>query len=383
MTAQTLSLNPVLAQLGSYPMAGFEKIKAQLRASGRPVFDFGIGDPVEETPLFIREALLSSVSARSQYPTVSGQAALREAAAGYLKRRFGVAIDASTELLPTAGSKEAIFSLPLALFNASSARRRVVMPDPGYPVYEHGTQFAGGLSHKVVLKADRGFLLEPDDLPEAVLAQCAIFWVSYPHNPTGAVADRAYFERVAAASQRHGFVVASDECYVDLHFGPQRPPSILEVTHERAIAFHSCSKRSGMTGYRSGFMAGDARLISALKQLRPSVGTASPDFIQLAAAAAWADDAHAEERRKMFGAKREKVLAHFARRNLQAAWSQGTFYLWAQVPDGFSGHSYAARLLEEGIVVSPGAFFGAGERFIRVALVPSLAEIEQAIARWP
>ncbi len=373
----------MLAQLGGYPIAGLDRVKQQLRDAGRPVFDFGIGDPIEETPPFIRQALVEAVTARSQYPTVAGQKALRDAAAGYLKRRFGVEVDPTTQVLPTAGSKEAIFSLPLALLDPKSPRRLVVMPDPGYPVYAHGTQFAGGISHLVALCAERGFLLEPADVGDDVLAQCAIFWVSYPHNPTGAVANLDYFKRVIAASQRYGFVVASDECYVDLHFGTPAP-SVLEVTHDKVIAFHTCSKRSGMTGYRSGFMAGDPQLIAALKRFRPSIGTASPDFIQAAAAAAWNDDAHALGRRVQFAQKRQKLLAHFKQRNLVATWSLGTFYLWLAVPKGFTSGTYAARLLEEGIVVSPGDFFGAaGEGFVRIALVPSLEEIDQAIALWP
>ena len=138
-----------------------------------------------------------------------------------------------------------------------------------------------------------------------------------------------------------------------------------------------------MTGHRSGFMAGDRQLIDALKRLRPSLGTASPDFIQHAAAAAWNDDAHAEDRRRVFALKREKMLAFFNLRQLDARWSQGTFYLWLAVPEGFTSSSYAALQLEEGIVVSPGDIFGpAGAGFVRVALVPSLEEIDQALARW-
>jgi acetylornithine aminotransferase len=346
------------------------------------VFDFGVGDPVEPTPGFIREALVRALAPRSQYPTVAGQAALRESAAGYLRRRFGVVVDPDTQVLHTSGSKEAIFSLPLALLGPASARRVVVLPDLGYAVYAHGTRFAGGECHEVPLTPGNRFLLEPDDVPVDVLARCAVFWVSYPHNPTGAVADRAYYERVVAASRRHGFVVASDECYVDIHFG-RLPPSVLEVATDRVIAFHSCSKRSGMTGYRSGFMAGDAEVIAALTRLRPSLGTASPDFIQHAAAAAWAEDTHVEERRQLFARKREKLLAHLARKGLQAPWSEGTFYLWVRAPDGFTGQSYAEHLLEEGIVVSPGTSFGAGADFIRIALVPSLDEIDAALDRWP
>nr|ASV46920.1 succinyldiaminopimelate transaminase [uncultured bacterium] len=375
-------LNPVLERLGSYPMSGFDELKRKLAAEGKPIYDFGIGDPVEETPSFIREALLAAVDRRSQYPTVVGQRTLREAAAGYVSRRFGVSVDPETELLPSAGSKEAIFHLPFALLDASSERNVVVMPDPGYPVYEHGTAFAGGVSHKVPLRAERRFLLEPDDVGDEVLARTAVFWISYPHNPTGAVADRSYFERVYAAAEKHGFVVASDECYVDLYFGAP-PPSILQISKRGTLAFFSCSKRSGMTGYRTGFMAGDARIIAALRKMRPSIGTASPDFVQHAAAAAWSDDAHAVERRRVFAAKRERLLSFFETRGIEAGWSEGTFYVWARVSSGYTSESYAQALMSRGIVVSPGTFFGAGEGFVRIALVPSLDAIGEAISKWP
>ncbi len=378
-----LALNPALARIGQYPMLGQEALKRRLAEAGKQVFDFGIGDPVEETPAFIREAALQALSPRSQYPTVLGRPPLREAAAGYLARRFNVRVDPATQVLHTAGSKEAIFHLPLALIDPQSERRVVVAPDPGYAVYEHGAQLAGGVCHKVPLTPENHFRIEPDALPREVLERTALFWVCYPHNPTGAVADRAYYQRVCAAAEQYGFVVGSDECYVDLYFGA-RPPSVLEVSQTRTLAFHSCSKRSGMTGYRSGFMAGDPSLITALTQLRPFVGTASPNFIQDAAAVAWAEDAHAEARRALFGRKRQRMMDFFQRRGLDCSWSQGTFYLWVRVPAGHTSQSYTDLLAPAGIIVSPGPLFGkTGEGFFRLALVPSEQELEEAIAAWP
>ncbi len=362
-------------------MARLDALKDALRAKGQRIFVFGVGDPAEETPAFIREALIRGVPARSQYPTVAGKPELRAAIAGYMQRRFGVALDPATEILPSSGSKEAVFHLPLALIDPASEKRVVVYPDPGYPVYERGTQFAGGICHPVALKPERGFLQEPEDLPEDVLRRTAIFWISYPHNPTGAVADLAYFERVVNAAEKYDFLVASDECYADLYFG-EKPPSALQTSKKRVLSFHSCSKRSGMTGFRSGFMAGDASVIGALKKMRPSIGVASPEFTQAAAIAAWSDDAHAEERRRIFGAKREKMLAFFAEKGLKAPWSEATFFMWVEVPAGYTSESYAERLLQEGIVVSPGSFFGPGEGYFRIALVPTLEEMDEAIARW-
>lgn len=381
LSASLPGMNPVLLQQQIYPLARLDALKDELRAKGQPLFDFGVGAPAEETPAFIREALIRGVSARSQYPTVAGKPQLRRTIADYLRRRFDVALDPDTEILASSGSKEAVFQLPLALIDPASEKRVVIYADPCYPVYERGTQFAGGICHPVALKAERRFLLEPDDLPDELLRRTALFWISYPHNPTGAVADLAYLRRLVEAAEKYDFVIASDECYADLYFG-EPPPSALQVSKRRVLSFHSCSKRSGMTGYRSGFIAGDATLIAALAKMRSSIGVASPDFIQAAAIAAWSDDTHVEQRREIFRAKREKMLAFFAEKGLEAPWSEATFFLWVKVPRGYTSESYAERLLKEGIVVSPGSFFGAGEGFFRVALVPTLEEMDEAIARW-
>jgi acetylornithine aminotransferase len=195
------------------------------------------------------------------------------------------------------------------------------------------------------------------------------------------VAPRDYLARVGEAALRHGFIVASDECYADIYFGAP-PPSMLEAQVENVVAVHSCSKRSGMTGYRSGFLAGDPDLLAGLRTLRSHPGVASAEFVPAAAAAAWADDAHPAERREIFRAKRDRFLRFFAEHGLETDASEATLYLWVRVPAGESAESYALRLLEAGIVVAPGTAFGAGEGYVRVALVPALAECDEAIEAW-
>ena len=195
------------------------------------------------------------------------------------------------------------------------------------------------------------------------------------------MAPRDYLRRVGEAARAFGFVVASDECYADIYFGAP-PPSMLELQVENVVAIHSCSKRSGMTGYRSGFMAGDPDVVAALRGLRSHPGVASPAFVAAAATVAWADDGHAAERRAIFRAKRDRFAAFFAEHGLHADASDATLYLWVRVPAGETSASYAARLLEEGIVVAPGTAFGAGEGYVRVALVPTLEECDEAIRAW-
>jgi succinyldiaminopimelate transaminase len=376
-------MNPAVFQGPENPMVRLDAIKAELRQSGRPIFDFGIGDPLEPMAPFLIQALKEAVPTVGQYPRVAGSPVLREAIADYLQRRFDVTVDPGRHVLPAAGAKEAIFHLPLCLIDPHSDRRAVVYPDPGYPIYERGCAFAGGEPHPIVLREDRHFLLEPADLPEELLRRTAIFWLSYPHNPTGAVATRPYLERVAEASRRFGFAVAADECYADIYFD-EPPLSYLQVSTENALVIHSLSKRSGMTGMRSGFMAGDPVIVDALKRFRPSIGTTSQDFVQAAAAAAWSDDTHAQVRREAFGAKRQLLLPFLSDIGLRISGSQAGLYLWVEVPGRCASEAWALDLARKtGVVLQPGAFLGpGGEGFVRLALVPTLDDCREATQAW-
>jgi acetylornithine/N-succinyldiaminopimelate aminotransferase len=364
-------------------MLRLDALKAELRAAGRAVYDFGIGDPLEPMAPFLIQALKDAVPEVGQYPRVTGTPELRHAIAGYLRRRFDVTLDPEREILPAAGAKEAIFHLPMCLVDPRSKRRAVIFPDPGYPIYERGCAFSGGEPHPVKLRESAGYLLEPADIPEALLARTAIFWLSYPNNPTGVVAPRAYLERVAEASRRHGFVVASDECYADL-YGGEPPLSYLQIARERAIAIHSLSKRSGMTGMRSGFMAGDPEIIAALKRFRPAIGTASQDFVQAAAASAWSDDAHAAGRRRVFEAKRQLFLPFLREIGLRVSGESAGLYIWIGLPGGNASEPWVLDLAQRsGVVLMPGAYLGAGgEGYARLALVPRIEDCDKAIRVW-
>ncbi len=366
-------------------MAELQRRKAALATAGVAIHDFGTGDPVEPTPAFIPEALRTAVPAVSQYPSVAGSPALRQAAAGYLQRRFAVIADPATQILPSAGSKEAIFHLGPAFLDPAGGRDTIVFGTPGYPVYESSALFAGGRAHAEVLVRERGFRLELDRLPAELLARTAIAWINYPHNPTGACVDTAYLRDQAACAAANGILLASDECYQDLWFdGSPRPPSLLQVACQGVLAFHSCSKRSGMTGYRSGFIAGDAALIAEYRRWRVHFGVGSPAFIEQAAAAAWSDDAHAAQRRTVFAAKYAVLATGLQERGITILPSQAGLYLWAKVPGDGDADAYAARCLERGIVISPGGFFGdGGAGWFRLALVPSVEACRHALAVWP
>lgn len=375
-----MRVNPVLTALGAYPIAAVHEKVAQLRDQGRRVIDFSIGDPREPTPSFVRQALIDAVPVSSQYPLTAGLPELRHAVADYVLRRFGVAVDAETQVLATSGSKEAIFSAPLA-FVDRGAGDLVAYGTPGYPIYQRGARFAGAGVHEVVLTGD--FVLRPAAIPDEVWERAAVVWTCTPHNPSGAVTDNANLAALLRSARAHDTWLFSDECYADVYepvAHPDGPGSLLQETGGDAtgvLAFFSCSKRSGMTGYRSGAVVGDAEAIGALKKLRTATGTASPDFVQAAAVAAWSDDAHAAERREVFAAKRAVLRKAFESAGHRVVASTAGLYLWVEVGDDLG---VSERLLDAGVVVSPGRAFGAGgEGHLRLALVPSLEECEAAV----
>jgi succinyldiaminopimelate transaminase len=317
----------------------------------------------------------------SQYPTTTGLPELRAAIADYIGRRFDVSIDPSTQVLPTSGAKEAVFTAPLAFVERNGRRTTVVYPSPGYPIYERGARFAGAAIYPVVLRDD--FVMRRADVEDDVWSRTGLVWINSPHNPSGSVMSRDEIAELVDQTRDVGALLFSDECYTDIYepsVYPSGPASALEVAGagaEGVVAFLSCSKRSGMTGYRSGAMVGDAAAIAALTRLRTATGTASPEFVQSAAIAAWSDDEHAVARRDIFSDKRAVLRKAFADLGYRTVASDAALYLWIEVDDDVA---VADRLLSSGIVVSPGRFFGAGgEGYIRLALVPPLAECEAAV----
>ena len=374
-----MQLSPVLAATGTYPFVRLEEAKRRLAAAGVELIDFGKGDPREETDPLIRRALVESIEPLSSYPLAEGLPELREAVAGWCRRRFGVEVDPETEVIPTYGSKEAIFHLAQVLLDRESNKTLVLSTEPGYPVYDRGALFAGADVERLPLLEENGFLPDLDGIDEETWSRTAILWINYPNNPTGAVAPLEFLERLAVLAAEHDFLLAADEAYTELWFD-EPPHSALEATDRSRVAvFQTLSKRSSMTGYRSGFVAGSPELIAALRQYRPTVGTAPQEFVQRASVVAWNDEEHVERTREIYRRKREVLLPALAQKGIRVADSEATMYLWLEVPAGESSEELAARLLEHGLIVSPGTFFGpSGEGYWRLALVPTEAECERA-----
>jgi succinyldiaminopimelate transaminase len=360
-------INPTLSGMATYPFVRLEEARRDLLARGIEVIDFGKGDPNEPTDPMIRRALIDALPERAPYPLAAGLPELRAAAAGWCTRRFGVELDPDTEIIPTYGSKEAIFSLAEVL---DTQGRTVVYGEPAYPVYERGALFAGARVHTLPLVRERGFLPALDAIPD----DAAIVWVNYPHNPTGAVAPREFYDELAECARSRDFYIASDEAYTELWFDEPPPSALQAEDRSRVIVFQTLSKRSSMTGYRSGFVAAPPDVIAALKAYRPTVGTAPQEFVQRASVVAWDDERHVEETRARYRAKRDVLLPVLERKGWEVVASDATMYLWVVAPAGTVG-----RLLERGVIASPGEFFGpSGAGYVRFALVPTLEECERA-----
>ncbi len=300
---------------------------------------------------------------------------MRDAVAGYVKRRFGITVDPDTQIIPTSGSKEAIFLTPLA-FVDRDAGDSVIYGTPGYPVYERGALFAGARLDPIVLSGD--FIMRSSDISDEAIGRAALVWMCSPHNPAGSVTPVDEMERMLERTRSAGAWLCSDECYVDL-YDDQPPGSVLQIAGEGlrgALSYLSLSKRSGMTGYRSGAIVGDAEAIAAIRALRSTVGVAPAEFVQHAGAAAWSNDEHAAERRDTFRRKRAILRRAFVEMGHEVVGSEAGLYLWVRVDDD---EAATLALLEHGIVVAPGRAFGrGGEGYLRLALVPTVAECEES-----
>lgn len=377
-----MELNPLLEELGTYPFQRLTDARRRVEERGVRLIDFGVGEPREPVPPFIRQALIDAVASESlsPYPLSAGLPELREAIAAWVRRRFAVGLDPGIEVLPTLGSKEAIYHLAPVLVGSGSGRDVIAVTTPGYPVPGRGARFSGAHVIDLPLDPQSGWLPAVDAIDQETWRRLAVLWINTPNNPTGAVAPRAFLSELAERCRRNGVVLASDEAYSEIWLDGEAPASVLETddpTH--VLAFHSLSKRSSIPGYRAGFVAGDPLLIAAMKQMRPNLGVTPQTFVQRAAIAAWGDERHVEEARLRYRAKLEVMLPALRSSGLQPVGGPGGFFLWCRVPGDGDAEALAERLITAGIVVAPGTFFGpGGEGHVRIALVPALEDCERA-----
>jgi succinyldiaminopimelate transaminase len=373
-----MPVSSLLARQSTYPFVRLDEAKARLAAEGVRVVDFGMGESRGVPEEFIRRALVDALATAGGYPRAVGLPELREAIAGWLRRRFGVDVDPEREIVPTLGTKEAIFSFAQIVVDDDRGKDVVLVTEPGYPVYERGAEFARARVTHLPLRAPT-FLPDLDAVDGSTWNRCALVWVNYPNNPTGVVAPLSLYDRLADLAAEHDFLVASDEAYSELWFDDPPPSALQAADRSRMVVFNSLSKRSSMPGYRSGFVAAAPEVADALRKFRPTVGTAPQEFVQRAAAVAWSDEAHVERIRAAYARKRALLDDLFVRKGYRVHGS-ATMFLWVETPEGQSSEQFAERLLRAGVVVAPGSYLGpSGEGYVRVALVPTEEECREAV----
>jgi len=374
-----------LKALPPYLFAEIDRKKKAAIAAGRPIINLGIGDPDTPTPAFIIEAAQRAVAdpATHQYALDRGDARFREAIARFFEKRFGVPLDPDTEILPAQGTKDTLSHLPMAMLNPGDVG---LSPDPGYPVYHPSIRFAGGEVVRFPLEADRGFLPDLEAIGADVLARAKLIYLNYPNNPTAAAAPRAFYEQAVAWARAHDVLIAQDAAYSEVYF-EEPPVSILQVDGARdvAVEFHSLSKTFNMTGWRVGWVAGNADVIASLVALKSNMDNGVFTAMQWAGAAALDgyDRPEIHDLRAMYRRRRDALVAALEAAGLEVNRPEATFYVWVTCPAGLDSRSFADRLLAEAdIVATPGIGYGErGEGFVRFALTVPQEQLEEAAGR--
>jgi N-succinyldiaminopimelate aminotransferase len=394
-------MNPLLARLQPYPFERLRELTADLTPSPahRPI-SLGIGEPKHATPALIEDAIRASLGGLSSYPATAGGAALREACAAWVERRYGVSLDPATQVLPVNGSREALFALAQTVIDPTRPGATVVCPNPFYQIYEGAALLAGAQPAFANSDPARNFGPDWSRIDDATWARTQLVYVCSPGNPTGAVMPLEQWRALFELSERHGFVIASDECYSEIYFGDQPPLGALQAARSlgrdfaRLVVLTSLSKRSNVPGMRSGFVGGDAAILRNFLLYRTYHGSAMSPVVQAASIAAWGDEAHVVANRALYRAKFERVTP-MLQQVLEVALPDAAFYLWAAVPplDGRAGVgddiAFARDLLAQyNVAVLPGRLLareaqginpGAGR--IRMALVAGLDECVEAAER--
>lgn len=378
-------LSGPLASLPPYVFAALDSLKADARGRGLQLTDLGIGSPDRPTPPPVVEALQRAAAEPSNhgYPPFRGVPKYLESVSRFMQRRFDIEVDPATEVLALAGAKEGIAQIIMATAGSGDV---VLVPEIFYPVYARSAQLAGAAVHWVPMRAATGFLADFDAVPRDVLRRARMLIVNYPNNPTGAVAQREYFEHAVAFAQTHGMTLVSDLAYSELTYDGFVAPSALEIDGSRdvTIEFHSCSKSFNMAGLRIGFAAGGARLIEALAAYRTNVGYGAPTVVQYAAAHAF-DHATALSRPVAAGyrERRDAVIAAMRRAGRTIAPARGAMYLWQPVPNGVDDWTFVRAMIDDAhVVVTPGSAFGpGGAGYYRLSLVAEPAVLVDAVER--
>ena len=374
-----------IEKLPPYLFAEISRKIAEKRAQGVDVVSFAVGDPDIPTPSHVIDALCQAARdpANHRYPETDGLPDLRRAIARWYERRFDVSLDSDREVLPLIGSKEGIGHIALCFIDPGDL---ALVPDPGYPVYSVGTMFAGGDCYFMPLTEENDFLPDLEAIPEAVARRAKLMWISYPNNPTGAVAELDFFEQVVRFAKEHGIAVCHDAPYTEVAFDGYRPVSFLQAAGAREVGaeFHSFSKSYNMTGWRIGMVVGNATMVDALMRVKSNLDSGIPQAIQrMAIAALEGPQDCIAEHNAIYQRRRDRLVAALAGMGLEVRPPKASLYLWARLPEGRTSLEFASRLLDDiGVVVTPGIGYGPhGEGYVRLSLTIPDERLEEGLRR--
>jgi len=375
-----------IAEIPPYLFAGIERKIAAAKAAGADIISLGIGDPDLPTPAPIIEELVKTAQdpVNHQYPSSQGMLSFRQSVADYYAERYAVQdLDPKTEICTLIGSKEGIANINYCFVDPGDVS---LIPDPGYPVYSTATRLAGGRCYYLPLLAEQGFLPDLDAVPAEVAAKARILWLNYPNNPTGAVTDLAFFEQAVAFARQYDLLICHDNSYAEVTYDGYRAPSLLQVpgAKEVAVEFGSCSKTFNMTGWRLGYVAGNAQAVTALATYKSNVDSGAFQAVQYAGSAGFRHlVAYAAANNAVYAARRDILVGGLNEMGWQLAMPKATFYLWVPVPKGYSSASFAEYLFERTqVVVTPGSGYGPqGEGWFRATLTVEESRMREAIAR--
>jgi LL-diaminopimelate aminotransferase len=371
-----------LKKLPPYLFKEIDRKKEEVMAKGIDIIDLGVGDPDLPTPGHIIEAMKDAVPANHRYPSYSGMNDFKFAVAEWYKNRFGVDLDPGKEIVSLIGSKEGIAHLPLAFINPGDV---ALVPSPAYPVYHVATMFAGGESFFMPLVSQNTFLPDLDSIPMEVAERARLMFINYPNNPTAAVADLEFFDRVVEFARRNKVQVCHDAAYTEMAFDGYGPPSFMQAEGAKDVGleFHSLSKTYNMTGWRIGFAVGNEEAIDGLGGIKSNIDSGVFQAVQLAGIKALRDDQSCvKQMTEIYARRRDLMVEGLREAGFELESPKATFYLWIEVPKGYTSAQLATRLLEKGVVVTPGNGFGEpGEGYIRIALTQKRDRLSEAIER--
>ncbi len=375
-----------LEKIPPYLFAEIDRKRNELIAKGIDIINMGVGDPDKPTPAHILQAMHEAIEdpATHNYPPYQGTPEFREAAVQWMEKRFGVkGLDPDQEIVSSIGSKEAIHNTFLAFVEPGDY---TLIPDPGYPVYRSSTLFAGGEPYPMPLTPERGFLPDLEAIPEEVARQTKLLWINYPSNPTGAIASLEFFEKLVAFCRQHDILLCHDHAYAEMAYDGYKPPSVLEVPGAKDVTleFHSLSKAYNMTGWRIGFVVGNAKGIQGLRQVKSNVDSGVFKAIQRAAIAGFSTtEEELQSVISVYQNRRDILIQGLQSLGWPISPPKATLYVWTPVPPGYSSAEFVTLLLEKcGIIVPPGNGYGAaGEGFFRIALTLPEERIMEGIHR--